>query len=254
MSMFELDKKKFGAFVAQLRKEKGYTQKELAKHLFISDKAVSKWETGASIPDTALLIPLAERLGVSVTELLMCERMVQGASLETDQVEDIVKAAISYTDEKPERAYQQRSKWPVFYGLSFLAGCAGMLLNDVAGKPLEILATFMSLCAVFGAYFCIFVKTKLPAFYDENHINVFYDGVFRMNMPGLKFNNRNWPYIVKAIRVWACVSMVIFPILSVAASNIGLKGWNKMGDRLLLVLFLCGLLIPVYVIGKKHES
>ena len=46
--MYEIDKSKFGAFVAQLRKEKGYTQKELAAKLFISDKAVSKWETGVS--------------------------------------------------------------------------------------------------------------------------------------------------------------------------------------------------------------
>ena len=42
--MFELDKKKFGAFVSALRKEKGYTQKEMAQKLLISDKAISKWE------------------------------------------------------------------------------------------------------------------------------------------------------------------------------------------------------------------
>ncbi len=47
--MYELDKEKFGAFVAQLRKEKGYTQKELAERLYISNKAVSKWETGGSL-------------------------------------------------------------------------------------------------------------------------------------------------------------------------------------------------------------
>ena len=66
--MFEIDKKKFGAFVAELRREKGYTQKELSEKLFLSDKAVSKWETGASIPDTTLLVPLSELLGVSVTD------------------------------------------------------------------------------------------------------------------------------------------------------------------------------------------
>ena len=46
--MYEIDKKKFGTFVAELRREKGYTQKEMAEKLFISDKAVSKWETGVS--------------------------------------------------------------------------------------------------------------------------------------------------------------------------------------------------------------
>ena len=52
--MFNIDKKKFGAFVAALRKEKGITQKELSEQLCISDKAVSKWETGVSLPDTVL--------------------------------------------------------------------------------------------------------------------------------------------------------------------------------------------------------
>lgn len=49
--MFEINKENFGAFVATLRKEKGLTQKELSERLFISDKAVSKWETGRCIPD-----------------------------------------------------------------------------------------------------------------------------------------------------------------------------------------------------------
>ena len=46
--MYTIDKQEFGAFVARLRKERGFTQKELAQRLFISDKAVSKWETGVS--------------------------------------------------------------------------------------------------------------------------------------------------------------------------------------------------------------
>ena len=64
--MFEIDKQRFGKFVAELRKEKGVTQKELAKELFISDKAISKWETGVSIPDTALsLIHILSRERIS---------------------------------------------------------------------------------------------------------------------------------------------------------------------------------------------
>ena len=44
--MEELDREQFGAFLAQLRREKGLTQKELAEQLFVTDKAVSKWERG----------------------------------------------------------------------------------------------------------------------------------------------------------------------------------------------------------------
>lgn len=46
--MFEIDKICFGKFLAEQRKKKGYTQKEVAQKLLVSDKAVSKWETGVS--------------------------------------------------------------------------------------------------------------------------------------------------------------------------------------------------------------
>lgn len=82
--MYEMDKAAFGAFLAGLRKQKGMTQKELASRLFVSDKAVSKWERGLSIPDVTLLEPLAEQLEVTVTELLRArahgERGAHGAT------------------------------------------------------------------------------------------------------------------------------------------------------------------------------
>ncbi len=48
--MHEIDKERFGAFLARLRKERGMTQRELAGRLHVSDKAVSKWERGAEPP------------------------------------------------------------------------------------------------------------------------------------------------------------------------------------------------------------
>ncbi len=59
-----------GAAVKALREKRGYTQKQLAERLAVSDKAVSKWETGRGLPDVTLLEPLAKALGVSVAELL----------------------------------------------------------------------------------------------------------------------------------------------------------------------------------------
>ena len=64
-----------------------------------SDKIISKWETGVSIPDTSLLVPLADLFGVTVTEPLMSERMIQEAPLDANQVEAVVQTALSYTED-----------------------------------------------------------------------------------------------------------------------------------------------------------
>ena len=60
--MFEIDKAKFGAFVAQLRKEKGLMQKELAEKLYVSDKAVSQRNKNGHIGDAEASLPLADCL------------------------------------------------------------------------------------------------------------------------------------------------------------------------------------------------
>ena len=59
-----------GAAVRKLREGQGMTQEELAAHIHVSAKAVSKWETGKGFPDVSLLEPLAAALGISVIELL----------------------------------------------------------------------------------------------------------------------------------------------------------------------------------------
>lgn len=68
-----MDAKKTGALIAERRKTLGLTQKELAGRLIVSDKAVSKWETGAGYPEVTMLPLLAETLGITVDELLAGE-------------------------------------------------------------------------------------------------------------------------------------------------------------------------------------
>lgn len=64
---------KIGKFIFQCRKAKGFTQSQLAEQLGITDKAVSKWETGKSMPDVSLLTSLCEILGITLNELLAGE-------------------------------------------------------------------------------------------------------------------------------------------------------------------------------------
>ena len=68
-----MDKYVTGAVIRKLRENKKMTQEELAEKLFVSSKAVSKWETGQGFPDVSLIEPLAKALGISVIELLSGE-------------------------------------------------------------------------------------------------------------------------------------------------------------------------------------
>ena len=65
-----MDKYVTGDVIRALREKKGLTQEELAQRIFVSGKAVSKWETGKGYPDISLLEPLAATLDISVIELL----------------------------------------------------------------------------------------------------------------------------------------------------------------------------------------
>jgi len=70
-----MDQIKIGKFIAEERKVKKYTQRELADKLGISDKTISKWERGNGFPEVSLLLPLCNELGITVNELLSGKRL-----------------------------------------------------------------------------------------------------------------------------------------------------------------------------------
>lgn len=82
-----MDQKRIGAFIAQCRREKNLTQMQLAGLLGITSQAVSKWENGVSVPDSSMLVSLAEELDISVSTLL--GEVVQEESLNEGNLKSI---------------------------------------------------------------------------------------------------------------------------------------------------------------------
>ena len=70
-----MDQIRIGQFIAATRKAKGLTQRQLAAQLSISDKTISKWETGKGLPDVSLMLPLCGALGITVNDLLTGEQV-----------------------------------------------------------------------------------------------------------------------------------------------------------------------------------
>lgn len=254
--MFQLDRQRFGAFVAEQRRKKGITQKELAQQLSISDKAVSKWETGVSIPDVALLVPLAECLDVTVAELLECRRIPE-EPMNTAQVEDLVKTAISYP-QHPEKRFDRGTgiRAAIFFAVLLAAAAEiwALYYSPIASVPLPTnLLTFELLYGIFGGYFMLFVKRQLPYYYDQDRIGAYYDGIFRMNVPGVRFSNRNWPHIIQALRVSLCSMLLVFPPLLFAMERLLPPGFDWLSLTIQLAATLGGFFLPLYFTAKKYE-
>lgn len=89
-----MNQKQIGKFIAECRKDKNLTQEELASILGVSNRTISKWETGVCMPDYSILPLLRETLGVSINELLSGEKINEDnyqIKLEENLVINIVK-------------------------------------------------------------------------------------------------------------------------------------------------------------------
>lgn len=149
---------KTGAFIAQLRKEKHLTQKELAEKINVTDKAISRWETGKGFPEVSLLIPLSNVLDISVNELLT------GEKVEKEKIIDNSNQVIVETIRKSNREFHILSivifvifvlvQLAVYYGVPLTAG----LGDDMGYIFFAVLATFINSISI-G-----FLKSRLKFF------------------------------------------------------------------------------------------
>ena len=92
-----MDPMKTGMIISDARKKLKMTQKDLADKLFVSDKAVSKWERGLCFPDISVLIPLTETLNISLYDLL------RGEKVNKEEVEETLKNTINYSNNELKR-------------------------------------------------------------------------------------------------------------------------------------------------------
>lgn len=218
----EVNRAAFGQFLNQLRREKGWTQKDLAERLYVSDKAVSKWERGLSLPDVALLLPLAGALGVSVTELLEGRRAVQEQRYSAAEVEALIRRALAFPVEPPERQQARVKRYLPVYLICSVLGIVealavwgfGLAETEMARMSLILGVVFG---VVYGAYAFFWMAETLPRYYDENRIAQFAQGAMHIHIPGVYYNNRNWPYVLRAFRVWSMASMLLLPPCLAAA-------------------------------------
>ena len=99
-----MDNIRTGKLIAKLRKQRGLTQQQLADKLNLSNKTISKWESGAGSPDISNLPILAEALGITVDELLKGELNVSESSSNADVISNQMMKRQLTPEQKKERA------------------------------------------------------------------------------------------------------------------------------------------------------
>lgn len=93
-----MNQEKIGKFIAELRRQKGLTQVELAEKLGVTDRSISKWENGKCMPDLSLFKPLCEELEITINELLSGEKIKQ--EMYQEKLEENIVNTIDYTNKK----------------------------------------------------------------------------------------------------------------------------------------------------------
>ena len=133
---------KIGEFIADNRKNKNFTQKELAKKLGVTDKAVSKWERGLGCPDVSILEVLAKELDVSVLEILK-GRKIENEVINITEADDYIKESFKVSkDITKNNIFDMISKvifvLVLFISISFTALSICNYINASKGEIIAI--------------------------------------------------------------------------------------------------------------------
>jgi transcriptional regulator with XRE-family HTH domain len=149
-----MDQMVIGKFIAKCRKEKKLTQAQLAERLDITDRAVSKWETGKSMPDSSIMLELCEILGITVNELLSGEK-VDEKSFEKKADENLIAMT-----RKVEKGQVGNVAVSIIFSTTLLLGIVVCLICNVAisGVPTWSL---IPICSIIFAWLVLFPGVAL---------------------------------------------------------------------------------------------
>lgn len=140
-----MNENKIGSFIQLCRKEKGMTQKDLADMISVSDKTISKWENGNSVPDTGILSSLCQSLDISVNELLSGEKLpVENYS---EKAEENMMNLL-----KENEDHRKSSMIQLVVGIALGILTFMLLLSSVMGVGLHALRWFLDFPSLLGIF------------------------------------------------------------------------------------------------------
>ena len=182
-----MDLDKIGKFIALNRKNKGLTQEQLAEKLGVTNKTISRWETGKYMPDLSLLKPLSEELGITLNELLSGEKIKEEKIVEN--TERNILNTIDYSSKKVENEHKK---------ISIILMSLGAIISISALTIFNKESSWCSIYSIIGIIiFVIGLVRNLKKFKKIQKIGigiVLFIGIFGIfyiaDYLGVKTNNR----------------------------------------------------------------
>ena len=151
-----MDQEKIGKFIAACRKERGMTQAVLAEKLGITDRAISKWENGHSLPDAAIMPQLCELLNISLTELFSGERVAMENYKETT---DALLLEMKSQEETANKRLLNLEKFLIWITLAVTLTM--IIIGAYLAKEHYALGLFMCIFGTVTVFVSAFVGVKI---------------------------------------------------------------------------------------------
>ena len=161
-----MDQIKIGKFIATCRKNNNLTQLQLAEKLGITDKAVSKWERGITMPDSSIMLDLCDILGINVNELLSGERIIMENNNQKN--EQLLLDMAKELEQKNKTVW--RAMW-VIMTVCIIALFAGLFIAAyLIPEGVWQLVTILGLCVVFliPCFYALKLEVSVGAYKCKN--------------------------------------------------------------------------------------
>lgn len=156
-----MNQEKIGKFIQEMRKEKNMTQGDLAEKMGVTDKSISRWENGKTMPDLSIINDLAQELDIEVSELLNGRKMTKE---ELIKMRDTINNVIEYSNSEKNKKTTKLNKY-FMIGL----GCTSLILVD---RQFDIFTKIFKgdIPNFISGLLCgIAVLSELIGFYNNNH-------------------------------------------------------------------------------------
>ena len=161
-----MDQIKIGKFIAECRKKQGLTQMQLAEKLNITDRAISKWENGRSMPDSSIMLELCDILKITVNDLLSGEKVnMENINQKNEQL---------LLDMAKELERKNKTIWTSMWAImivSMTALIAGIFIAAflIPEGPLQ-LVVILAICIVFliPCFFALKLEVSVGAYKCKN--------------------------------------------------------------------------------------